>query len=257
MAGTDTTKETPLPPGPAIILVEPQMGENIGAAARAMLNCGLTDLRLVRPRDGWPNQKAASSSAGADTVIDAARVYPTTADAIADLQVVLATTARRRGMVKPILTPTRAAETLRAEMAIGKGAGILFGRERSGLANHDVMRAQAIITAPLNPAYSSLNLGQSVLLVAWEWLKAGDNTPAEELPIGGTDFADQGSVDALMNHLDVELDVAQFYRSANQRPAMQQNLRNIFARAQITEQEVRTLRGVVARMAALRRRLAK
>lgn len=257
MAGTDTSKTAPLPPGPAVILVEPQMGENIGAAARAMLNCGLTDLRIVRPRDGWPSQKAASASAGADSVIDAARVYPTTADAIADLQFVLATTARRRGMVKPILTPTRAAETMRAEMAAGNGVGILFGRERSGLANHDVMRAQAIITAPLNPAYSSLNLGQSVLLVAWEWLKSGDETPAEELPTGKADFALQGSVDALMNHLDDELDAAQFYRTSFQRPAMQQNLRNIFARAKITEQEVRTLRGVVARMAAFRRRFSK
>jgi tRNA/rRNA methyltransferase len=243
-----------LPSGPTVILVEPQLGENIGAAARAMLNCGLTDLRIVRPRDGWPNQKAASSSAGADSVVDAARVYPTTADAIADLQIVLATTARRRDMVKPVLTPARAAEVMRAEMTRGAGAGILFGRERSGLANHDVMRAQAIITAPLNPAYSSLNLGQSVLLIAWEWLKSGDDTPAEELPMGGTDYAAQGSVDALMNHLDAELDAAQFYRTAGQRPAMQQNLRNIFARARITEQEVKTLRGVVARMAALRRR---
>jgi tRNA/rRNA methyltransferase len=119
------------------------------------------------------------------------------------------------------------------------------------------MRAQAIITAPLNPAYSSLNLGQSVLLVAWEWLKAGDETPAEELPLGEGEFAAQGSVNALMDHLDVELEVAKFYRSPNQKPAMQQNLRNIFARARITEQEVRTLRGVVARMAALRRRLSR
>ncbi len=257
MAGTNSSKTAELHPGPAIILVEPQMGENIGAAARAMLNCGLTDLRLVRPRDGWPNQKAASSSAGADIVIDAARVYPTTADAIADLQVVLATTARRRDMVKPIFTPTRAAEVMRAEIASGNNAGILFGRERSGLANHDVMRAQAIITAPLNPAYSSLNLGQSVLLVAWEWLKAGDETPAEELPLDESNFATQASVNAFMDHLDVELELAKFYRSPNQKPAMQQNLRNIFARSRITEQEVRTLRGVVARMAALRRRVSR
>lgn len=257
MAGTDLTKLADLPPGPAVILVEPQMGENIGAAARAMLNCGLTDLRLVRPRDGWPNQKAASASAGADSVVEAARVYPTTAAAIADLEVVLATTARRRDMVKPIYTPTRAAEVMRAEMAAGKGAGILFGRERSGLANHDVMRAQAIITAPLNPGYSSLNLGQSVLLIAWEWLKTADKTTPEELPLGESHFADQGSVDALMNHVDEELEAAKFYRTANQKPAMQQNLRNIFARAQVTEQEVRTLRGVVARLAALRRRASR
>lgn len=257
MAGTDSSQSPALGPGPAIILVEPQMGENIGAAARAMLNCGLTDLRLVRPRDGWPNQKAASASAGADTVIDAATVYPSTAAAVADLTVVYATTARRRGMVKPILTPTRAAENLRSELNAGRATGILFGRERSGLSNHDVMRAEALITAPLNPAYSSLNLGQSVLLVAWEWLKTGDDTPPEERPTGGDALADQAAVNALMAHLDDELDAAAFYRSPDQRPTMQQNLRNIFSRARLTQQEAQTLRGIIARMAALRRKLSR
>lgn len=255
MAGTDQTKAAPLPPGPAIVLVEPQMGENIGAAARAMLNCGLTDLRLVRPRDGWPNQKAVSASAGADAVVDAAKVYRNTAEAIADLHVVYATTARRRDMVKPVYTPTAAAREMRTEMAAGRNAGVLFGRERSGLANHDVMRAQAIVTAPLNPAYSSLNLGQSVLLIAWEWLNAGDETMAIEHPTGDSTPAPQKDVEALLEHLDTELDAAEFYRSRDQRPAMQQNLRNIFQRARMTEQETQTLRGVVARMAALRRRL--
>lgn len=255
MAGTDSTKALELAPGPAVILVEPQMGENIGAAARAMLNCGLTDLRLVRPRDGWPNQKAVSSSAGADRVVDAARVYRNTAEAIADLHRVYATTARRRDMVKPVYTPTAAAREMREEVGQGRQVGVLFGRERSGLANHDVMRANGIVTAPLNPAYSSLNLGQSVLLIAWEWLNAGDDTPAVEHVYGDSEPAAQTSVEGLLNHLDAELDAAEFYRSPDQRPAMQQNLRNIFARARLTEQEAQTLRGVVARMAALRRRL--
>ncbi len=255
MAGTDTTKSGPLDPGPAIILVEPQMGENIGAAARAMLNCGLTELRLVRPRDGWPNPKAFSSAAGADIVVENAQVFRNTAEAVADLHVVYATTARRRDMVKPVYTPGAAAEEMRREIGGGRRVGVLFGRERSGLANHDVMRAQAIVTAPLNPAYSSLNLGQSVLLIAWEWLKSGDATPAVEHVMGDSEPASQGAVEGLLNHLDAELDAAEFYRSADQRPAMQQNLRNVFSRARLTEQEAQTLRGVVARMAALRRRL--
>lgn len=256
MAGTDSTRAMELAPGPAVILVEPQLGENIGAAARAMLNCGLTDLRLVRPRDGWPNQKAVSASAGADRVVDAARVYRNTSEAVADLHRVYATTARRRDMVKPIMTPTAAATDMRQELSAGRQTGILFGRERSGLSNHDVMRANAIITAPLNPAYSSLNLGQSVLLVAWEWLNAGDTTVPVELPMGESEPAAQESVEGLLEHLDRELDAAQFYRSPNQRPAMQQNLRNVFARARLTDQEAKTLRGVVARMAALRRRMS-
>lgn len=255
MAGTDATKITDLAPGPAIVLVEPQMGENIGAAARAMLNCGLTDLRLVRPRDGWPNQKAVTSAAGADAVVDAARVYRNTGEAVADLQRIYATTARRRDMVKPVYTPTAAAEEMRAEMAAGRQVGILFGRERSGLANHDVTRAQGIVTAPLNPAYSSLNLGQSVLLIGWEWLKSGDATQPVEHVMGDSEPAAHAHVEALMEHLDAELDAAEFYRSPDQRPAMQQNLRNIFARARLTDQETQTLRGVVARMAALRRRM--
>jgi len=255
MAGTDSSKAARLEDGPAIILVEPQMGENIGAAARAMLNCGLTDLRLVRPRDGWPNQKAVSAAAGADVVVDAARVYRNTAEAVADIDVLYATTARRRDMVKPVYTPSAAAMDMRRERVAGRAAGILFGRERSGLANPDVTRANAIITAPLNPAYSSLNLGQSVLLIAWEWLKSGDETPPVEHPTGDSEPAAQASVEGLLDHLDRELDAAEFYRSRDQRPAMQQNLRNIFARARLTEQESQTLRGVVARMAALRRRL--
>ncbi len=256
MAGTDSTKATALPPGPAVILVEPQMGENIGAAARAMLNCGLTDLRLVRPRDGWPNQKAVSASAGADQVVDGARVYRNTAEAVADLHRVYATTARRRDMVKPVMTPTAAAEEMREEMAAGHRVGVLFGRERSGLANHDVMRANAILTAPLNPAYSSLNLGQSVLLVAWEWLKSGDRTLPIEHLVGDSEPAAQEEINGLLNHLDAELDAAEFYRSPDQRPAMQQNLHNIFARARLTAQETQTLRGVVARMGALRRKFS-
>ncbi len=241
---------------PAIILVEPQLGENIGAAARAMLNCGLTELRLVRPRDGWPNPKAASASAGADSVVENAQVYRNTRESIADLHLVFATTARARDMVKPVYTPTGAAKEIRQAIQKNHKVGILFGRERSGLTNHDVMQAQGIITAPLNPAYSSLNLGQSVLLIAWEFLKTGDNTPEVEEVLGDGQLARQAQVQGLIEHLNEELDVASFYRSPDQRPAMQQNLHNIFSRARLTEQETKTLRGVVARLAALRRKIS-
>ncbi|MGZ0190108.1 MAG: RNA methyltransferase [Alphaproteobacteria bacterium] len=255
MAGTDSSKDEALDPGPVIILVEPQMGENIGAAARAMLNCGLTELRLVRPRDGWPNLNAIASSAGADSVVEAAKVYRNTEEAVADLQVVYATTARRRDMVKPVYRPDAAIAEMRRDKAANRQVGVLFGRERSGLSNTDVSQAQAIITAPLNPAYSSLNLGQSVLLIAWEWLKSSDDTIPVELPMADSFPAPQASTEALMNHLDVELQAAKFYRSSEQRPAALQHLRNIFARAAMTEQETRMLRGVVSRMAALRRKV--
>lgn len=255
MAGTDSAKPALQGDGPVVVLVEPQMGENIGAAARAMLNCGLRELRLVRPRDGWPNPKAFSAAAGADEVVEAAQVFRNTPEAVADLHRIYATTARRRDMVKPVYTPTAAAAEMRGQIGAGHKVGVLFGRERSGLANPDVTLANAIVTAPLNPAYSSLNLGQSVLLIAWEWLKAGDVTAPIEHTTGDSVPAAQASVEGLLNHLDRELDAAEFYRSPDQRPAMQQNLRNIFARARMTEQETQTLRGVVARMAALRRRL--
>ncbi len=257
MSGTDKTKQAPLEPGPVVVLVEPQLGENIGAAARAMLNCGLTALRLVRPRDGWPNPKAVAASAGADIVIDAATVYRNTAEAIADLNTVYATSARRRDIVKPIYTPEAAALEMRGKYAAGQKVGILFGRERSGLSNHDVTQAQALITAPLNPAYSSLNLGQSVLLIAWEWMKSGDASAPIERPTGDSMPAARGSVELLLNHLDDELDASGFYRSHNQRPMMQQNIRNIFTRADMTEQETQTLRGVISKLAAMRRRLSK
>ena len=255
MTGAVATKPDKPVTGPAIILVEPQLGENIGAAARAMLNCGLTELRLVRPRDGWPNPKAVSASAGADCVVDNAQVFRNTREAISDLHLVYATTARSRDMVKPVYTPSGAASEIRKEIALNRKVGILFGRERSGLTNHDVMQTQGIITAPLNPAYSSLNLGQSVLLIAWEFLKTADTTPEIDAFIGDGELAPQSDVQGLINHLNEELAAASFYRSPEQRPTMQQNLHNIFARARLTEQEAKTLRGVVARLAALRRQL--
>ncbi len=164
MAGTNKSREA-VGGGPAVILVRPQLGENIGTAARAMLNFGLTDLRLVRPRDGWPNVKAVNAAAGATRVLDDVRLFDTTAQAVADLRHVLATTARPRYMLKPELTPRRAAADMRFWCRAGEACGVLFGRERTGLDNDDVALADVILTAPINPAYGSLNLAQAVLLV--------------------------------------------------------------------------------------------
>src|SRR5437764_14492279 len=171
MAGTNHRQKA-VTGGPAVILVEPQLGENIGTAARAMANCGLDDLRLVRPRDGWPSDKAIAAASGADAVLEKARLYPSIAAAIADLNHVYASTARDRYMVKRELTPRRAAEEMHEFMARDEPCGILFGPERTGLINDDIPLADTVITVPLNPAFSSLNLAQAVLIVGYEWFTA-------------------------------------------------------------------------------------
>jgi len=257
MAGTDRSAGSGGGgPQPAIILVEPQLGENIGMVARAMLNCGLTELRLVNPREPWPNAKAQAAASGADLVLAQARLFATTEEAIADLAHVYATTARSRDMVKPVLTPRRAGLELRAQAGRGERTGILFGKEAKGLHNDDVALARAIIAAPLNPAFSSLNLGMAVLLVAYEWLVAAPEATAEgETAIGkDTRPATGAELAGLFAHLEGELDACGFLRVAEKRPIMIRNLRNIFVRAGLTEQEVRTLRGVIACLASGPRR---
>lgn len=248
MAGTDATKPLLAGSGPAIVLVEPQLGENIGTAARAMLNCGLTDLRLVRPREPFPNRYAVAAASGADRILETARLYDSTAEAVADLHHVFATTARPRDMVKPVATPREAARRLREAAGRGEKCGVLFGRERTGLTNEDTVRANLIITAPLNPAYSSLNLAQAVLLVGYEWLMAGDATPPLDLPLGGTRPATAGEVDGFFGQLEEELDKAGFFPTEAMKPSMWRNIRNAFLRASLTEQEVRTLRGMISRL---------
>ena len=256
MAGTDRTR-APLLGGPAIILpaiilVEPQLGENIGAAARAMLNFGLTDLRLVRPRDGWPNAKAAAAASGADVVLDRARAFETAEDAIADLQHLWAATARRRGMLKTAVTAERAALDMRGAAAAGESSGVLFGPERAGLTNDDVSLADCLLTVPLNPAYASLNLAQAVLLVAYEWFRAGDATPAARLEEGRTRLANKDELVGFFEHLEHELDASGFLFVAEKRPSMVRNIRGMFQRAGLMEQEVRTLRGIVTALAGRR-----
>jgi tRNA/rRNA methyltransferase len=253
MAGTHRKKQA-VTGGPAIVLVEPQLGENIGTSARAMYNCGLTDLRLVNPRDGWPSEKARSASSGADPVIDGARVFGSLRDAVEGVQRLYATTARDRYMVKRIVTPRQAAAEMRELMAANVACGVLFGAERMGLLSDDVALADAIIHVPLNPAYSSLNLAQAVLLVGYEWFAAGLDAPASVLPVGKSAPATKKQLYAFFDHLEEELDRNGFLRNIEKRPSMVRNLRSLFERADLTEQEIRTLHGVITAFAGPRDR---
>lgn len=244
MSGTDHTT-TSILGGPAVVLVEPQLGENIGFAARAMLNCGLTDLRLVRPREGWPNAQAAAAASGALEQLEPVQVFGRTSDAVADLGWVCATSARRRDLEQVVLTPARAATELRAHQAAGERVGVLFGPERAGLHNDDVALADTLITVPLNPAFSSLNLGQAVLLVAYEWFGAGDATATRARAGTGQPQATKEELVVLMRHLEEALDRAEFFRVPENRPAMVRALRVWLTRSAPTAQEVRTLHGAL------------
>lgn len=232
--------------GPAIILVEPQLGENIGMVARAMLNCGLTDLRLVKPRDGWPSAEAVATSANATMVIENTRVYQKTEHAIADLDSLYATTARPRDMTKRVVTPRQAASELLETTAAGGRSGLLFGREAKGLKNEDVVLCDTVLTVPLNPEFTSLNLAQAVFCVAYEWYQAQDQTPPSEINIPKTTRpANKRELIGLFEHFEGALDDSDFLQIKEKRPNMVRNLRNIWQRAQLTEQETRTLRGVI------------
>ncbi|NYZ15675.1 RNA methyltransferase [Azospirillum sp. RWY-5-1] len=239
--------------GPTIVLVEPQLGENIGACARAMLNCGLTELRLVRPRDGWPNEKAQAAASGADLVLDGVRLFDSTADAVADLEVVFATTVRTRGMIQEFVTPRLAAERMRAHYAAGHKVGVLFGPERTGLVNDDLTLAETLITVPLNPSFSSLNLAQAVLLIGYEWFQTGDVPPAELLHTGQTRPATKAELVNFFEHVEGALDRTGFFTSPEKRPSMVRTLRNAFERMRMTEQEVRTFHGVIAALTGKRK----
>ena len=253
MAGTDHKKPS-LTGGPAIVLVEPQLGENIGTAARAMLNCGLDDLRLVRPRDGWPNDKAVNAASGADSVLDRARLYPDLRAAVADLRHVYASTARDRYMVKRAVTPRLAAAEIRDFLAIDEPCGVVFGPERTGLVNEDITLADTVLTVPLNPGFSSLNLAQAVMIVGYEWFTALTAPPPETLHTGHSRLADKAELIRFFEHFEEALDQSGFLRHPDKRPSMTRNLRNLFQRAQCTEQELRTLHGVITAMMGARRR---
>jgi tRNA/rRNA methyltransferase len=253
MAGNDSSKthktNSALLKAPAIILVEPQLGENIGMAARAMLNCGLTDLRLVNPRDGWPSDSAKAASAGADQVIKTTKIFKTTEEAVSDLNIVFATTARKRDMTNRVVTPRRAASEIHDVLSSGDGiAGVLFGPEAKGLNNEDVAQADAIIRVPVNPSFNSLNLAQAVYVISYEcYLKIVGNQPPLQLTFPKeTRRANKAELNGIIKHLADKLDKAGFFHVIEKRPVMMRNLRNIFQRASLTEQEARTLRGVIS-----------
>jgi tRNA/rRNA methyltransferase len=202
---------------PVIILVEPQLAENIGTAARAMLNCGLTEMRLVSPKPDWPSERARITSSGAESVLEAAGVFRSVAEATADLQRVYASTGRTRDLVKRVMTPPAAIAEMRAAVGAGERVGVLFGPERSGLTNDDVAVVDAVLQVPLNPNFHSLNLAQAVLIVGYEWIKAGDETPAEALHAGGEPPATQGHLMSFLNRLETELDACGFLRNRDMR----------------------------------------
>ncbi len=251
-AGTDHTKPK-LEGGPAVILVRPQLAVNIGMCARAMANFGLSDLRLVAPREGWPRtgayrKGAYAAAAGAVHLLEGAKVYESVRAAIEDLSFVYAATARGRGQMKPVHVPAEAMPVMAARMAAGEKHGVMFGPERTGLDNDDVALADAILTFPVNPAYASLNLAQAVLLTGYEWFRAahGDVVPfsVEERSPPAT----REMTLAFFDFLEGELEKRQFFRPETKKPVMSRNLRNMFHRMSLTEQDVRTLWGMVVRL---------
>lgn len=231
---------------PTVILVAPQMGENIGAAARAVANFGLQDLRLVNPRDGWPSVSAQANAVGALDMINPVQVFDNTADALSNYHTVYATTARPRDMRKRVFTPAEAAKEIQAAQAKGQKSAILFGGERAGLTNEDIALAHHIISVPVNPEFASLNLAQCVLLVAYEIRKSSDSTPPQEMPIGDSAPTTHAELNEFINRLDGELENYHFFRNPDMKPTMMRNIRSMFMRNDLTEQEVKTLHGILS-----------
>ncbi len=246
-----------LPDPPAVILVNPQLGENIGTCARAMLNFGLTEMRIVDPRDGWPNEAAIGPSSGAVSVLENAKVYETVEEATADLSYVLATTARSRDLAKPVLTPAYATAQCRELAGQGAKTGIMFGRERWGLNNDEVSRADAIVTYPVNPDFASLNIAQAVLLFAYEWYAGTQDIPTSALPESAGELAEKKDLVRLFEHLEGELVASGFLSPPEKRDGMIRNLRTMFTRAELRANEVQTLRGVIKSLVRLGMRREK
>lgn len=251
-SGTDRTRPPVEGPAPVIILVEPQLAENIGMCARAMANFGLSELRLVAPRDGWPSggglkKGATAAASGATHILENARLYPDAAAAVADLNFVLATTARERGQMKRVFTPAEAMPDVAERIAAGQRAGILFGRERIGLTNEEVGFSDAILTFPVNPAFASLNLAQAVLLIGYEWLKTVASEPPFRQAVHSPP-AMRATILSMFEYLEGQLDGNGFF-PPGKKPVMTANLRDILLRLDMTEQEARTLRGVFKSLA--------
>ncbi len=238
---------------PIFVLVRPQMGENIGAAARAMLNFSLSRMRLVDPRDGWPNPRAVAMASGAaGRVLDHAGIFASVPEAVADCAYVFATTARGRDLTKPVMTPERAMTHARALSAQGQRVAVLFGPERAGLENEDVARANAIISIPVNPDFASLNLGQAVVLCAYEWQRLGSDVPPEVVEMARTEFATQVEVAKLGDHFEEKLEAAGFFFPASKAPGMKLNLRNLWSRLALTRADVQAFHGMLRQIARKR-----
>jgi tRNA/rRNA methyltransferase len=256
-SGTDKTKSGVDLAGPVVILVEPQLGENIGMAARAMGNFGLRRLRIVNPRDGWPNVSAQRAAAGADHILDHAELFETLQAAVADCTLLFATTARAHDQAKPVVPPEVAAQEMAGSIAAGGTVGILFGRERYGLQNEEVALANCIVTFPVNPGFASLNLAQAVLLMGYEWFKLATQGALPFAMPERSEPASQHQMQAFFDNLVVELDKVEFLRPKEKRETMLVNLRNIFTRMDPTKQDMHTLHGVVMAIAEGRKGPAK
>src|SRR5262245_4538855 len=247
-SGTDRTKDW-IAGGPIVVLVEPQLGDNIGATARAMANFGLARLRLVKPRDGWPNRRAWVAASGADRILDEATLHDTVEQAIADCSYVLAATARAHDQAKPVIGPAEAALAMAPRVERGEAVAVLFGRERYGLENTEIALADGIVTYPVNPAFASLNLAQAVLIVAYEWFK---HVSGGALPFAmpqKSEPATKEQLFAFFENLERELDRVEYFRPAEKHTTMTINLRNIFSRMQPTRQDIQTLNGVIMAIA--------
>src|ERR1700712_1920448 len=256
-SGTDQSKAMSEIAGPVVVLVEPQLGENIGMAARAMGNFGLTRLRLGKPRDGWPNGQARRAASGADHILDKVELFDTVEQAVADCTLLFATTARAHDQAKPVIGPQQAAQEIVREIAAAGQVGLLFGRERAGLLNEEVALSDYIVTFPVNPAFASLNLAQAVLLMGYEWFKLATLGALPFAMPERSERASQHQMQACFDNLVRELDRVEFLRPAEKREIMLVNLRNIFSRMEPTKQDMHTLHGVVMAIAEGRKGPAK
>lgn len=230
---------------PVVILVRPQLAENMGMVARAMMNAGLYNLRLVHPRENHLSDKAVAASSGSAIILENAFVFETLEDAVADLNYVLATTSRERGMTKPVYHPEKAAHLINEKLNSNQKCGILFGAERTGLENHELIIADGIIEIPLNPAHTSLNLSQAVLLIGYEWLKSKNKIDNSHMEMGGSTPATKQDLEAFFRHLEEVLTQKGYFRFDDKKERMQRNLRNIFTRTGLTTSEINTLHGIV------------
>ena len=233
---------------PSFVLVRPQMGENIGAAARAMWNFGLDRMRIVAPRDGWPNPKAVAMSSGAGRLLNEAQLFDDLAGSLADRTFVFATTARQRGLTKPVYSPERAMQIAAEKIAAGEKVAVLFGPERAGLENEDIAKANAIISVPVNPEYASLNLGQCVLLIAYEWMRQNGEVVHESTDLGKGDWATGIDVEKLVQHYQGRLEEAGFFYPPEKAEGMKVNLRNLWSRMRMTRADVQMLHGIMRQM---------